>query len=167
MNWTELIKEEMESAYSGSDKLIAKATDSMLSWKPATGSNWMTTGQLLMHLSSACGSICKGFITGDWGMPHGSEEEGLPTAEKYPTVKSVAEARELLQQDKKIAFDALAKTNEQDLANKPSTAPWDPTPLVLGQRVLQMIEHLRTHKSQLFYYLKLQGVPVNTGDLWG
>jgi len=30
-----------------------------------------------------------------------------------------------------------------------------------------MIGHLATHKAQLFYYLKLQGKPVNTGHLWG
>jgi len=38
--------------------------------------------------------------------------------------------------------------------------------MVLGLRLLQMIEHLKMHKSQLFYYLKLQGLPVNTMDLW-
>jgi len=30
-----------------------------------------------------------------------------------------------------------------------------------------MIQHLDRHKVQLFYYLKLQGKPVNTADLWG
>jgi len=39
--------------------------------------------------------------------------------------------------------------------------------MVLGHHLLQMVEHLNSHKSQLFYYLKMQGKPVNTGDLWG
>ncbi len=160
MNWTELIKEEMESAYSGAEKLLLKVTDPMLGWKPATGSNWMTTGQLLLHLSSACGFTCKGFITGDWGAPHDPDAP-------LPAVKSVAEALELLKKDKQLALDALSKTSEQELAGKPSTAPWDPVPMILGRRILQMIEHLKMHKGQLFYYLKLQGLPVNTGDLWG
>jgi hypothetical protein len=30
-----------------------------------------------------------------------------------------------------------------------------------------MTQHLERHKSQLFYYLKLQGKKVNTVDLWG
>jgi len=30
-----------------------------------------------------------------------------------------------------------------------------------------MVQHLDRHKSQLFYYLKLQGVPMGTADLWG
>jgi len=83
MNWTELLKGEMESAYGASEKLLTKVTDPMLGWKPSTGSNWMTTGQLLMHLSSACGATCKGFVTGDWGMPHdASQEQRCLPAEK-------------------------------------------------------------------------------------
>jgi hypothetical protein len=38
--------------------------------------------------------------------------------------------------------------------------------LTLGHYLLQMVQHLDKHTSQLFYYLKLQGKPVNTGDLW-
>ena len=88
MNWTELLKGEMESAYGASGKLLTKVTDPMLGWKPSTGSNWMTTGQLLMHLSSACGATCKGFVTGDWGMPHdASQEATLPPAEKMATAE--------------------------------------------------------------------------------
>ena len=30
-----------------------------------------------------------------------------------------------------------------------------------------MVEHLATHKAQLFYYLKLQGKDVDTMHLWG
>jgi hypothetical protein len=32
---------------------------------------------------------------------------------------------------------------------------------------LHGIHHLQQHKGQLFYYLKLQGKPVNTEHLWG
>jgi hypothetical protein len=47
-------------------------------------------------------------------------------------------------------------------------APWAPgREFVLGWHLLQMVRHLDLHKAQLFYYLKLQGESVNTGDLWG
>jgi hypothetical protein len=39
--------------------------------------------------------------------------------------------------------------------------------MILGRRLLQMVDHLKAHKGQLFYYLKLQGKPVNTHDYWG
>ncbi len=173
MNWTELLKAEIESAYGATEKLLSHVNDQMLGWKPSTGSNWMTTGQLLMHISSACGRTSKGFITGDWGLPKGvdmskmSPEEMLPPAEKMPAVASVAEARELVRKDKKTALEALAKCSEKDLAQKPAPAPWEPTPMNLGRRLLQMVDHLKAHKGQLFYYLKLQGKPVNTRDYYG
>ena len=84
-----------------------------------------------------------------------------------PTVGSVAEARKLLARDKQLALDMLAQCSEDDLANKPTPAPWDAVEMVLGYRLLQMVGHLSQHKGQLFYYLKLQGKPVNTGHLWG
>lgn len=37
----------------------------------------------------------------------------------------------------------------------------------LGVRLMQTVGHLTQHKSQLFYYLKLQGRPVNTMHLSG
>jgi hypothetical protein len=91
----------------------------------------------------------------------------LPPAEKLPTVGSVAEAKKLLAEDKQVALDMLAKCNEDKLANETASAPWDPTEMILGHRLLQMVGHLNQHKGQLFYYLKLQGKPVNTGHLWG
>lgn len=173
MNWTELLKCEVESTYAAADKLMDLVDANQLDWKPSTGSNWMTVGQVLRHMTDACGAAMKGFVTGDWGMPEGMDPgqlppvDFLPPAEKLPTIKSVAEAKKLLARDKEIALDMLATCSENDLANKTASAPWDPTELTLGYRLLQMVEHLKYHKAQLFYYLKLQGKPVNTGNLWG
>jgi len=173
MDWAKLLNSEIESTYASATKLMDLVDDGALDWKPATGANWMTTGQVLRHMTDACGMASKGFVTGDWGMPEGVDvgqmppEAMLPPAEKLPTVSSVAEAKDLLAKDKVVALEMVAQCGEEDLANKTATAPWDPTPLVLGHRILQMVEHLKQHKSQLFYYLKLQGTPVNTGNLWG
>lgn len=170
MNWTELLKAEIQSAYATTDKLMGLVDDKALEWKPSTGTNWMTTGQLLKHIAEGCGVAFRGFITGDWGMPEGtdmSEMTQLPPAEKMPAIESVAEARRLLDEDRRLAIDTLATRGEEALAHDKAPAPWDPAEMVLGHRLLQMVEHLKQHKGQLFYYLKLQGKPVNTGDLWG
>ncbi len=173
MSWTELLTREIEYNFAVADKLMDLVDDGKLSWKPATGTNWMTTGQVLMHIATGCGPTFKGFITGDWGMPEGvdpsqmSPEDMLPPAEKMPTVKSVAEAKKLLAEDKRMAVEILNKTSENDLAHRKASAPWDPSEMILGHRLLQMIGHLTQHKGQLYYYLKLQGKPVNTGHLWG
>jgi uncharacterized damage-inducible protein DinB len=174
MNWTELLKSEIETTFASTDRLLDKIDSGSLDWKPAGGSNWMTVGQLLMHMSNGCGAAIKGFVTGDWGLPPGMKmedippEEMLPPAEKLPSIGSLEECRKLLAEDKRLALEMVGQTGEDDLANKKTAAPWAPgIEYALGRHLLQMVQHLEKHKSQLFYYLKLQGKPVNTADLWG
>jgi len=176
MTWTDLIVKTMNDTYKATDGLMALVDDSELAWKPATGKNWMTTGQLLLHLTNACGMCCQGFVTGDWGMPEGMDmadlppEEMMPPAEKLPTVESVADARRLLAADMELGLRMVSDAGEDRLENEMLRAPWD-TPDApdrrLGEQLLGMVEHLATHKAQLFYYLKLQGKDVNTWHLWG
>lgn len=170
MNWTELITAEMENSYRAADKLMELVEDSSLDWKPETGSNWMTTGQLLRHIPDACGTCFKGFVTGDWGfndMTESESEATLPPAESMPSVSSASEAKKLLAEDKELALAMLAEAGEDGLANRKVPAPWDPTERILGQQLLGMVGHLEMHKNQLYYYLKLQGKPVNTFHMFG
>ncbi len=173
MNWTETLKTEVEDAYKSTLGLMEMAEDSTLDWKPGTGDNWMTTGQLLKHIETACGACFKGFATGDWGMPEGMDpadmkpEDMLPPAETMPAAANIAEAKAALEADKKLALGMIAESGEERLQNEDTTAPWDPTPMKLGRRLLGMVGHLNNHKAQLYYYLKLQGKPVNTWNLYG
>ena len=173
MNWKNLLKSEMEAAYKTTEGLMGLVDPDKLDWKPSPRNNWMSMGQLIQHLSESCGMAFKGFITGDWGMPDGMDlgemkpEDMLPPAEKMKSVESLARGKTLLEADKKLAFQFLADVSEADLQDKSAPAPWDTEVICLGYRLLQMIYHLNVHKSQLFYYLKLQGKPVHTGHLWG
>jgi uncharacterized damage-inducible protein DinB len=173
MNWTELLKSEIESSYAIVDRLLPLVDEKRLDWTPESGTNWMTTGQLLHHLTTACGGTVRGFVTGDWGMPEGGSAEDLPAdemlppAESLPTATSVADARKRLAEDRLTALQLIEEAGEQRLATEDTTAPWDPTPMSLGQRLLHMIGHLSNHKAQLYYYLKLQGQPVNTMHYYG
>ncbi len=174
MNWTQLLKSEIENTYATTAGLLDKVDPESLGWKPASGCNWMTVGQLLKHISDGCGAGCKAFITGDWGLPPGKKledllpEEMLPPAEKLPAIESVEEAKKLLAEDKVIALRIIDEVGESELEGRELAAPWAPAvQLPLGRHFLQMVQHLDRHKSQLFYYLKLQGKPVNTADLWG
>ena len=174
MNWTQLLKSEIETTYTTTASLLDKVDPDGLDWKPESGSNWMTVGQLLKHITEACGAACRAFVTGDWGLPPGvkvedlSPEEMLPPAEKLPTIGSVDEAKRLLSEDKALALLIIEQAGENDLIDKQIAAPWAPgVKYALGRHLLQMVQHLERHKSQLFYYLKLRGKPVNTADLWG
>ncbi len=175
MNWTDLLRSGIDETYRATEGLLVLVDDDALAWKPATGDNWMTTGQLLRHLTEACGLCCRGFVTGDWGLPDGADMQDLPPdqmmppAVKLPTVTSVAEARRLLAEDRDLALRMVQEAGESRLEGETSRAPWDPQGMErrLGQHLLGMIEHLATHKAQLFYYLKLQGKAVDTRHLWG
>jgi len=173
MNWRELIRSEIETTYKVTNGLLDFVDEDSLDWKPSTENNWMTMGQLLMHITNGCGAAMRGFVTGDWGLPEGldfselSPEEMLPPAEKLPTIGSVIETKELLAKDKEIALDMLEECDDDKLANEKVSAPWDPTKKNLGYWLLEMVVHLNQHKGQLFYYLKLLGKPVNTSHLYG
>jgi len=168
MNWTDLLKTEIENTYRATEGLLGLVEDKNIHWKPATGSNWMTTGQLLKHIETACGACCAGFVTGEWGMPADAKpEDMLPPAAKLPAAKSVAETKKALAADKKLALQMVVEAGEKSLGAKKVAAPWDPTEKLLGEQLLHMVGHLGTHKAQLFYYLKLQGKPVHTGNLYG
>ncbi|MDX9754493.1 MAG: DinB family protein [bacterium] len=170
MSWNHLLKHELEAAYTATEGLVQLVRDSELDWKPAAENNWMTVGQLLHHLTTSTAACFKGFITGDWGMPKDVDAacEGLPPASAMPTVSNCAEALQWLQKDKEEAFALLAQTSEDDLNSRQVKAPWDPvTAKILGHFLLDMVNHLQQHKYQLFYYLKLQGKPVNTFTLYG
>ncbi len=172
MQWKALLEVQAASAYASTERLMDFVRDDRLDWKPATGDNWLTTGQLLHHLSDACGAPSKGFVTGDWGLPDGFDprqltpEEMLPPAESFPAVRSVEEAKRLLSADRALATEMLTQVSDEDLADRTVCAPWETEPRPLGHQLLRMIAHLEGHRAQLFYYLKLQGVPVHTGHLW-
>ncbi len=174
MNWKQLLEKQVEDAFKVSERLVRLLDQNDLAWKPTDGSNWMTTGQLLLHLGKSCGVPMKGFATGNWDMPSHSdmnekkaEKKMPPPAEQLQAVSTIDEALNLLSLDKALALEALNHCSDEELESKPAPAPWDPTPLNLGLRMLQMIDHLNQHKAQLFYYLKLQGKPVNTFHLYG
>jgi uncharacterized damage-inducible protein DinB len=174
MNWTDFLKQEIETNYKATLGLLDKVDENDLGWKPPIGNNWMNVGQLLKHITEACGYGCKAFISGDWTLPDGRKmdeltaEQMIPTAEMLPSIPNIGEARRLLAEDIKLAITMVEQAGEDNLCRRMVAAPWAPNVTQpLGWMVHQMIQHLNQHKGQLFYYLKLLGKPVSTPDLWG
>jgi hypothetical protein len=173
MNWKELLTRQTEQAYKVVIHLAGLCCDSELNWKPENENNWMTTAQLLYHTANSGGKPMKGFASGSWTSHEhiDSDKEKskkmMPPAAAMTGVSSIDEALRLIDADKKLALETIAMVSEEDLASKPAHAPWDPEPVILGIRLLEMLEHLNQHKAQLFYYLKLQNKPVGTFDLYG
>lgn len=167
MTLKDFLKEDAESVYAATYGLFTLVDDDSLTWKPATGSNWMTVGQLLLHCTEACGSTVKGFVTGEWGWDvDDPDASAFRPAEELPTVSSVDEARRLLDADRIRTLQILDDVPEERLAGERIAAPWGGPERTLYQQLSGMIWHLAQHKGQLYYYLKLQGKDVNTFHLW-
>lgn len=173
MTLVEMLTSQIEDTYRATDDLMSLVNDADLEWSPNQGTNWWTVGQLLRHMTVSCGIWCKGFITdvwddaGDVDPTKIPESSPLPPAEAYRSIESVEAARSDLERDRAVALHVLSQTSSEELVNRTAVAPWNPTPRVLALRLLDMIRHLESHKSQLYYYLKLMGKPVHTGNLWG
>jgi len=69
VNWTQLLKSEIQTTYTVTARLLDKVDPDSLEWKSESGGNWMTVGQLVKNITNACGAPCQGFVTGDWGLP--------------------------------------------------------------------------------------------------
>ncbi|MFH0992684.1 MAG: DinB family protein [bacterium] len=169
-----VLLEEAKTTYAITEKLFRRVTDADLLWKPTTGKNWMTLGQLLMHCANfGCGKAIQGFVKGDWGMPEAVEpvdlnaEQHVPPVAMLPSVENVKQALELLMNDRNLALRCIEETEEADLLARRFTAPWGGSEASLFQHLLLMIAHLAQHKGQLFYYLKLMENDLSTSDLWG
>ncbi len=160
--------EQATTTYDLTGRLFARVADGDLPWRPATGRNWMTVGQLLLHCARyGCGLAVVGFVTGDWGEASPESAEHVPAAGELPSVTSVAEAVELLAEDRRLTLECLGALDERALALPAPAPPWGGPERTLFQQLELMIAHLAQHKGQLFYYLKLMGRDVNTADLWG
>jgi uncharacterized damage-inducible protein DinB len=171
---TGVLLREADVTYAVAEKLFRRVANEDLSWTPATGNNWMTVGQLLMHCASfGCGKAIQGFVKGDWGEPAGTSVEDttgevhMPPASALPEVESVERALSLLAEDRILALSCITAAREASLLSARCAAPWGGPELTLFEHLSLMIDHLAQHKGQLFYYLKLMGKKVDTGDLWG
>ena len=161
------LAEYADQVYKATAGLVKMVPEKKLNWRPAETNNWMTMGQLLDHLASATGRPMQGFITGQWPEMPGAEDGMLPPAEKWPSVWTVAEALRKLEADRRLTAQLLADLPDEDFRGRMVAAPWNPAPLPLCSQLLHMVEHQISHKTMLFAYLKLLGVEVTTGHLYG
>jgi hypothetical protein len=170
MTLTQVLVDEAEGTYAIVERLVRRVADDELSWKPWEGQEWMTMGQLLMHLASfGCGKAVQGFVKGEWPSEVESEdpEVHVPPAAALPAVLTVQEALDLLAEDRRVTLSCIAAAGEPNLLARRLAAPWGGRELPLFQQLLEMLKHLAQHKGQLFYYLKLMGKTVDSRDLWG
>ena len=148
-------------AYRPTMTLMGMTPADKLDWRPAP--NFMTLGQLICHLSTGLGSELRVVVAGDWPSPEKMVEE--MRLENMPSC-TPAEALTKLERDKRTLRELLAGISAEDFTEKVVSVPWG-VQGKLEQMALYFREHFTNHKQQLFTYLKLLGLPVDTTTLYG
>ena len=140
-------------SYRPVENMLKMVPADKLDWKP--GDNFMTVGELISHLCEGIGGELKMLVTGNWPMhqagqmPKCNQLEGLAKLEK----------------DKAVLRELIAGISEEDFASRQAATPWGASGTI-EKMGFDFREHFTNHKMQLFTYLKLLGLPVNTQTLY-
>jgi hypothetical protein len=147
--------------YKPAETLIGMVPADRLDWQP--GPTFMSLGQVVCHLSDGLGGGLEMVLSGKW--PSMEEMEVGMKLENLPSC-SLQEALDKLEQDEKILRQVLDGMSEEDFTNKVVSVPWGWS-AKMERMAIAFLEHFNNHKMQLFTYLKLLGLPVNTQTLYG
>jgi len=143
------------------EKLIGMVPADKLNWRP--GPTFMSLGQVLCHLSDGLGGGLESLVSGKW--PSMEEMETGMKLENMPSC-GVQEALGKLAKDQTILRSTLDGMSENDFTNRVVSVPWG-WKAKFEIMSVHFLEHFNNHKMQLFTYLKLLGLPVNTETLYG
>jgi uncharacterized damage-inducible protein DinB len=149
-----------ENVILSTEDLLRLIPPDKIEWKPTESS--FTLGQQIAHLSGARRVYARGIATGQWEFK--SMRERFVLNRRTPSV-TVNEAVEELQKGYAEFRSLLGSLSEEEFNNGEIDSPQ------LGRvprwRVAMLaIEHHLNHKAEIFMYLKLLGVSVNTGNLY-
>ncbi len=146
-------------AFRPAETLIRMVPSEKLDWRPRP--KFMSLGQVICHLGEGIGKGLLVLETNSWPadvMDIAMKVEDLPTC-------GVAEALHKIEDDKKALRQALDALSEEDFTHKVVAVPWG-MKSKMERMALSFLEHFTNHKMQLFLYLKLLDLPVNTATLY-
>jgi hypothetical protein len=156
-DFTQLVMESFRPA----EKLIGMVPADKLDWRP--GPTFLSTGQVLCHLSDGVGGGLEMLVNNKW--PSMEEMESGMKLENMPAC-GVQEALSKMEKDKTILRKTLDGMSEEDFTNRVFSVPWG-WKAKMEIMSINFLGHFNNHKMQLFMYLKLLGLPVNTESLYG
>lgn len=144
------------------EHLVRLVPPNALAWKPQLQTTSTNLSHLLGHLLDCLAGVCAVFHA---AFPH--ELAHLAQLQSLP-VNHACQPEEALQRIREYTAhieQAFALCNDNDLRRMiPSVfVPQGETLLTL---LLGNLEHLINHKYQLFFYLKLFGLPVTSKDIY-
>lgn len=142
------------------EEMLRLIPSDKLEWKPTENS--FTVGQLLAHLTGALGVYARGIAKGEWGFK--SMRERFVLNRRTPPM-NVEDAIAALKSGHEEFRSLLGSLSEDEFRNSEIDSPQ----FGIAPRwrlVMLAIEHHLNHRAEMFMYLKLLGVNVNTGNLY-
>ncbi len=143
------------------EHLIQALPDNGLDWSPPMDRPW-TTATLLRHLMACLMGFCAALYAADpERLAHFQALRHLPPVPETDR-DEVRKRMQLIRQHITEGLDGLA---DATLAQRIPTV-FVPAGEPVITLLLGNLEHLINHKHQLFTYLRLMGVPVESQDLY-
>ena len=152
------LTEQVERA----DHLISLVPAGKLDWRPETAAGAISIGELLGHFLECLAGFCAALYALHPGpLRHFGSLRELPVNHFC----QVDEARRRIAEYMSHIKEGFAQVTDDDL-KRPIETVFVPEGEAALAILLGNLEHLINHKYQLFFYLKLLGVPVATRDLY-
>lgn len=162
---TESLGEKVLTAVERTDHLVSLVPTEKLDWRPSTvdqADEGPDLGHVLGHLLDCLAGVCAAFYA---AFPGQLEKfAGLRSAEVNHFCRP-DEWRERAETYRQAISEAFELCVDEDLSRSIGTI-FRPEGQTLHNLLLGNLEHLLNHKYQLFVYLKLIGVSVDTSDLY-
>lgn len=155
-----LLLAKLEDQIDRAEHLIALIPPDKLEWAPVA--DYRRVCDLLGHLLECMAGFCAAlYAVNPERLAHFAELRELPVNHCCSIEEARKRARDYREHIKQ-GFDLL---NDDDLKRQVPTV-FVPEGEALMTILLGNLEHFINHKYQLFFYLKMLGVEVATGDLY-
>jgi uncharacterized damage-inducible protein DinB len=141
--------------------LFKQVPPDRIDWKPMERS--FTIGQQLAHMVGAFDVYARGITKGEWGFA--SIRERFLQNRHTPSV-TVEEALRLLEENHQRFRTAIGALTQEEFDNGEIETPQLAAKVPRWRAGMLMIEHHLNHKTELFMYLKLLDVKVNSAHLY-
>ena len=155
-----LILSKLEGQIEQTEHLLTLIPEDKLEWRPVPGS--MRICDLLGHLLDCLAGFCATLYAIDpRRLAHFEQLRNLPVNHRC----DVKEASERVRDYAASIREGFSILADEDLTRHIPTI-FSPEGEAVMTILMDNFEHFVNHKYQLFFYLKLLGVDVGTGDLY-
>lgn len=161
----ESLREKIFETIERTQHLVSLASAQRLDWHPGTvnaAKGFLDLGHLMGHLLECLSGFCAVFYA---AFP---EKMGYLSDLRSLEVNhccTAEEANRRIQEYARWIAQAFDVCKDSDLTRVLPTV-FDPAGETVAMLLLGNLEHLINHKYQLFFYLKMQGMPVGSRDLY-